>query len=168
MIDALCAPQRYDNAYRYPLPRLGQLKEIARRINVGRPPAASTLHQRRGIRAVPFSPRTANRVLSVWSNHVFPVAPPTRRRMARVRMHAVTESGRRSPGLWLFHLQTGSLISAKAAAQKRGTIPRASGYRAICRTSRTSLDYWVIFLFASLLARRFARLSLDRTRLSLE
>lgn len=29
--------------------------------------------------AVSFSPRTANRVLSVWSNRVFPVAPPTRR-----------------------------------------------------------------------------------------
>lgn len=60
------------------------------RINVGHPPPppeASTLHQRRGIRArrarfaVSFSPRTAaNRVLSAWSNRVFPVAPPTRRR----------------------------------------------------------------------------------------
>jgi len=38
MIDALCASQRYDNAYRYPFPCLGQLKEIARRIDVGRPP----------------------------------------------------------------------------------------------------------------------------------
>ncbi|EGI58458.1 tRNA isopentenyltransferase, mitochondrial [Acromyrmex echinatior] len=37
MIDALCASQRYDNAHRYPSPCLGQLKEIARRIDVGRP-----------------------------------------------------------------------------------------------------------------------------------
>ncbi|KYM87499.1 tRNA dimethylallyltransferase, mitochondrial [Atta colombica] len=38
MIDALCASQRYNNAYRYPFPCLGQLKEIARRIDVDRPP----------------------------------------------------------------------------------------------------------------------------------
>lgn len=65
---------RYDNAYRYILHlRLGQLKEIVPRINVGRPPGASTLHQRRGIRgryASPFRrfvfrPANGDRVLSV-------------------------------------------------------------------------------------------------------
>lgn len=60
---------------------------------------ASTLHQRRGIRgrsvccASPFRrfvfrPANGDRVLSVWSNRVFPVAPPTRRRPRIRRSYA--------------------------------------------------------------------------------
>lgn len=120
----LCVPENYDSRA-YPSPSsggggAGRSERLTSRINLARRSSwiASTSRNSRPSRASRFA-ALSDRVLSVWSNRVFPVAPPTRRRRRRQEPRLYARGYRIRPGLWLFHLQTGSLISAKAAAQKR-------------------------------------------------
>lgn len=140
---------------------LSDRRRLTSRINLARRPPE--LHQRRGIHAhrVRRFAALSDRVLSVWSNRVFPVAPPTQRRQ-EPRLYA--RGYRIRPGLWLFHLQTGSLISAKAAAQKRSA--QCLGYLRNVRTPilACTIDYFFVCILISALLR-FIKLTL-RIRIS--